>query len=176
MTDTTLISTPITPTIAYAVRIGSDLSLYRERERAELIISHAAGGVLVELVDRKAYEHLKHFVEERGAMVDLLRHLTEGTPEEIALTEEEGCNWVLQWVSAANPNELGFDAVMKNRPEKRTPLQWYWVNVILAGREAQIIDENLRMKLDPDDPRVLTLMGQGMAVDEAAEIIFRGGK
>lgn len=44
------------PTLAHAVRIGSDLSLYRERERAELIISHAHGGVLVELVDRKEYE------------------------------------------------------------------------------------------------------------------------
>lgn len=44
------------PTLAHAVRIGSDLSLYRERERAELIISHASGGVLVELVDRRDYE------------------------------------------------------------------------------------------------------------------------
>lgn len=44
------------PTLAHAVRIGSDLSLYRERERAERVISHAAGGVLVELVDRRDYE------------------------------------------------------------------------------------------------------------------------
>ena len=49
-------TTDTIPTLAHAVRIGSDLSLYRERERAELIISHAHGGVLVELVDRKEYE------------------------------------------------------------------------------------------------------------------------
>lgn len=51
-------TTDTIPTLAHAVRIGSDLSLYRERERAELVIAHAHGGVLVELVDRAEHERV----------------------------------------------------------------------------------------------------------------------
>lgn len=63
------------PTLAHAVRIGSNLSLYRERERAELIISHASGGVLVELVDRRDYER-----ERQGRIAAEMALQTKPTP------------------------------------------------------------------------------------------------
>ena len=64
-------TTDTIPTLAHAVRIGSDLSLYRERERAELVIAHAHGGVLVELVDRAAHERvLQELCRERDEPAD----------------------------------------------------------------------------------------------------------
>ncbi len=76
--DTT--TTDTVPTLAHAVRIGSDLSLYRERERAELIITHAHGGVLVELVDRQEYER------ERQARIAAEAQLQQ-------IVQQQGCGY-----------------------------------------------------------------------------------
>ena len=212
--DTT---THTVPTLAHAVRIGSDLSLYRERERAELIITHAHGGVLVELVDRQEYERERQTriaadnaiqylltlltdealdelglaldehkaererqtctaAEESAPMLSLLKHLTEKAPDAIQPDGEELLHWVLTHATWTSATDTDFNAIMSGRPEHRTPLQRYWVNMILCGREEKIIPEDLRMKLDPDDPRVLEMMAKGIPVDEAAEAVVRGGK
>lgn len=84
-------TTDTIPTLAHAVRIGSDLSLYRERERAELIITHAHGGVLVELVDRAAHERvLQELCRERDELAARLAAIEAQEPTMYVLRSTVG--------------------------------------------------------------------------------------